>query len=235
MFEGLLQSASRRLMRFSKRRSRKNLYAWIDEALREFEVSRHALVINIGAGGEIASLLDRAGLHPYSVDIDPARKPDLVADMEDLSALGEASVDSVICIEVLEHVQHPHLAVKELSRIMKPGGVIIGSTPFMLGIHDQPVDYFRYTRYGLQMLFANFELLKLRERNGYFSAVAVLVHRRFASGSPRERAAALLLSPVLIALTYILELVDHALPSTDGTTGYFFIFRKPEGENKNRA
>lgn len=235
MLECLLQPISRRLMCFSKQRSRKNLYSWIEGALQEFEAERQSLVINIGAGGEIASLLERAGLHPLSIDIDPARQPDLVANMEDLSALGDATVAGVICIEVLEHVKHPHMAVKELLRVLKPGGVIIGSTPFLLGIHDHPMDYFRFTRYGLRLLFADFELLSLRERNGYFAAVAVLLHRRFAVGSMREKTVMLLLSPILIAMTYILELIDFVEPSQDGTTGYFFVFRKRCGKNESQG
>jgi hypothetical protein len=77
------------------------------------------------------------------------------------------------------------------------------------------------------MLFADFEMLSLRERNGYFTAVAVLLTRRFAIGTQHQMTIALLLSPILIALSYILELMDHATDLTDGTTGYFFVFRKP--------
>jgi len=215
-------------MRFSKQRSRVNLYAWIEEAIQEFGVHVQGLSINIGAGGDVADLLDRAGLKPLSIDLDRARQPDLVSDVENLSALGDDSVDAVICIEVLEHVRHPHLAVQELYRVMKPGAVLIGSTPYLLGIHDQPADYFRYTRHGLEMLFADFEPLRLRERNGYFAAVAVLLHRRFVVGSARERRIALWLSPILIAMTYLLALIDRAIPATDGTTGYFFVYKKPQ-------
>ncbi|WP_165873527.1 class I SAM-dependent methyltransferase [Parasulfuritortus cantonensis] len=228
MFDDLVQSVARRLVRFSKRRSRRNLHAWLEESIREFSANGQGLVINIGAGGEVAGWLDDLGVRATSIDIDPNRHPDLVADMEDLSALADASVSMAICIEVLEHVRHPHLAVRELNRVLQPGGVLVGSTPFLLGIHDAPADYFRYTSHGLRMLFADFELLQLRERNGYFDAVAVLLLRRFAVGTRGERTAALLLSPVLIALTYILELIGRVLHSTDGTTGYFFVYRKLE-------
>lgn len=216
-------------MHYSKRRSRVNLYDWLEKALCEFGFGEQDLIINIGASGDVADLLDRAKLHPLSIDIDPARKPNLIANMEDLSALGNASVDGVICIEVLEHVRHPHLAIQELYRVMKPGSVIIGSTPFLLGIHDQPVDYFRYTRHGLEILFADFELLCLRERNGYFAAIAVLIHRRFVINSPSQRRTMLLLSPILIMIIYLLKFIDRAIPGFDGTTGYFFIFKKLGG------
>ena len=235
MLNGRFPGVARWFLGYSKRRSRKNLRAWLDEALREFEASSHDLVVNVGAGGEVARWLDWAGLRPLSIDIDPNRHPDLVADVEDLSALTDASVDSVICIEVLEHVRHPHLAVQELYRVLQPGGVLIGSTPFLLGIHDPPADYFRYTAHGLRMLFADFELLRLRERNGYFDAVAVLVLRRFAIGSQRAKMTALLMSPILIALTLVIELIGSVMPSTDGATGYFFVFRKPGADNGERT
>lgn len=227
MLDRLSRALMGRLARFSKRRSRINLYAWIEEALREFGLLGPVRVINIGAGGEVADLLSRAGLAPLSIDADPVRKPDLVADVEDLSALDDASVDGVICIEVLEHVKHPHLAVQELYRVMKPGGMFVGSTPFLLGIHDQPMDYFRYTRHGLEILFADFEQLSFRERNGYFAATAVLLHRRFVVASPRERTTLLLFSPLLMVMIYLLSLLDRAIPASDGTTGYFFVCRKP--------
>ena len=229
MLDRMSRSLMGMLARFSKRRSRANLYAWIEEALHDFGLLGPVRVVNIGAGGEVADLLARAGLAPLSIDVDPARKPDLVADVEELSVLDDASVDGVICIEVLEHVRHPHLAVQELYRIIKPGGVFVGSTPFLLGIHDQPVDYFRFTRHGLEMLFADFEQLSLRERNGYFAATAVLLHRRFVAASTRERTALLFFSPILMAMICLLSLLDRAMPVSDGTTGYFFVFRKPGG------
>jgi SAM-dependent methyltransferase len=232
MLDALVQSLARRLGCFSKQRSRKNLYAWLREVVDEYGMANLGRVVNIGAGGEVANLLDQAGVKPLSIDIDQARNPDLVADVGDLSALGDSTVDGVICIEVLEHVKHPHLAVRELHRVLKPGGVIVGSTPFLLGIHDQPADYFRYTRFGLQLLFTSFEAVVLRERNGYFAATAVLVLRRFVIGTPREKTLALWLSPILISLVYIFEILNRVLPTTDGTTGYFFVFRKPVGKSE---
>lgn len=228
MIDRLTRKAAHRLQRFSKRRSRINLYAWIEEALLEFGWGARAVTVNIGAGGEVGELLERAGLRPLSIDTDPSRRPDLIADITNLSTFGDASVDGVTCIEVLEHVKDPQLAVKELYRILKPGGVVVGSTPFLLGIHDEPNDYFRFTGYGIRTLFADFQVLHLRERNGYFDAISVLILRRFAvQPSQRAKRTALLLSPVLLALACALQLLGRLMPSADGTTGYFFVCRKP--------
>lgn len=223
----MVRSIGQRLLQYSKSRSRINLQSWFADAVRQHVTPGYGSIINIGAGGEVAQWVERAGLNAMSIDIDPDRNPDIVADVEDLSFLENETVSHVFCVEVLEHIPRPHIAVGELYRIMQPGAVIIGSTPFLLGIHDAPSDYFRYTKHGLMVLFEKFEMLDLRERNGYFHAISVLVLRRFAIGSARDRRFALLLSPLLITLAVILELLGRLARFDDGTTGYFFIFRKP--------
>ena len=58
---------------------------------------------------------------------------------------------------VLEHVLNPNLAIKNLSKILKKNGKIIGSTPFIFRIHGAPKDYSRFTKDHL------IELLKLND------------------------------------------------------------------------
>jgi len=215
------------LMHFSKGRSRRNLYPWLHEAIAAYGLRQAGSVLNIGAGGEIADALARDGIRATAVDIDPARRPDLLANIETLESIGDGTVDAIFCLEVLEHVASPEAAAASIRRVLRPGGLLIGSTPFLLGIHDQPHDYYRYTFHGLRHLFSAFEPLDLRERNGYFAAVAVLITRRFAVGTAAERTLAALLSPILLPLSFVLEALDWIFPAKDGTTGYFFVFRKP--------
>lgn len=215
------------LARFSKRRSRRNLYPWLHETIAAHRLAQASRVLNIGAGGEIAEALARGGVRATTVDVDPARGPDMVADLETLEAIRDGTVDAVFCLEVLEHVRRPEAAAAAILRVLRPGGLLVGSTPFLLGIHDSPRDYYRYTSHGLRHLFGAFEALDLRERNGYFAAAAVLLARRFAIGTAAERRRAALLSPFLLPLAFALEALDWVLPSRDGTTGYFFVFRKP--------
>lgn len=215
------------LYRLSKRKSRHNLKPWIADAVAGYKIQEARSVLNIGAGGEIGELLAELGVKAVSVDIDPDRRPDIMASAEDLKMLADASVDAVFCIEVLEHVRVPATAVAEIRRVLRPGGILIGSTPFLLGIHDAPADFWRFTRSGLEQIFSAFEFTALRERNGYFAATAVLLTRRFATGSPRQRRLALLLSPLLLPLAWMLERFDRWLPDPGATTGYFFVLRKP--------
>lgn len=218
------------LYRLSKRKSRRNLTEWITVAVAEHCIDRAESVLNIGAGGEIAELLGNLALRTVSIDIDPERAPDRVASVENMKVFDNASFDAVFCMDVLEHVRSPVTALAEIARVLKPGGILIGSTPFLLGIHDAPGDYWRFTRHGLENLLGDLELLELRERNGYFSSVAVLLTRRFVIGTAKQKRLALLLSPLLVALAGTIELLDRWFHCTDATTGYFFVSRKPRHE-----
>ncbi len=74
--------------------------------------------------------------------------PDIFADASNLP-LPDASVDTVLLLEVLEHLRHPGQALSEVARVLRPGGQLILTMPFLYPIHDAPHDYQRYTHHGL--------------------------------------------------------------------------------------
>ncbi|HEX7706662.1 MAG TPA: class I SAM-dependent methyltransferase [Thermoanaerobaculia bacterium] len=215
------------LYRISKTQSRRNLYEWLRSAIAEAQLASDARILSIGAGGDVEAELRRAGLSFTSVDIDPSRHPDVIADLEKLTPFANESIDAVFVLEVLEHLKNPMQGVAELERVLRPGAVVIGSTPFLLAIHDEPHDYYRFTYHGLQHLFRDFEHVLLRERNGELRAAGVLFTRRLIHVPHGQALRTLLLSPLLILLSSIAAALDRLLPSRNGTTGYFFVFRKP--------
>jgi SAM-dependent methyltransferase len=104
---------------------------------------------------------------------------DLHADIEDLPFL-EHQFDAIICLEVLEHVRQPQKAADELLRVLKPGGILLLTTPFLLGYHgkskqgDQTYshthsaypDFWRFTHEGLLYMFSGFAKTELDVLNG---------------------------------------------------------------------
>jgi SAM-dependent methyltransferase len=62
------------------------------------------------------------------------------------------SFDSVLCNQVLEHVFNPNEFLAEISRVLKPGGKLLLTVPFVWDEHEQPYDYARYSSFGLHAL-----------------------------------------------------------------------------------
>lgn len=77
-------------------------------------------------------------------------------DVQDLSGYSSEAYDFVILDEILEHVRRPWVAVPQVHRILKPGGCLITSSPFMIAEHKVPKDYWRFTKDGLGVLLESF-------------------------------------------------------------------------------
>ena len=103
--------------------------------------------------------------HPQTADVTYQQ------DVQAMTLIADATYDSAICLEVLEHVSNPFRAAAELHRILKPNGVLVVSVPHLSRLHEEPYDFFRFTGYGLRALFegAGFEVVHLAQRGGLFS------------------------------------------------------------------
>lgn len=66
----------------------------------------------------------------------------------------EACVDTVVLCNVLEHMFNYRFLLTEISRILRPKGMLVGFVPFMVNYHPDPHDYFRYTHEALHKLFS---------------------------------------------------------------------------------
>jgi len=103
-------------------------------------------------------------------------KPDISIDSDGLINLPSASVDCVILTEVLEHLYKPDSVLKEIYRLLKFDGILVGTVPFVVQEHEQPFDFHRYTYYCLKKMFedSEFEIIHL-EYVGERIAVAITV------------------------------------------------------------
>jgi ubiquinone/menaquinone biosynthesis C-methylase UbiE len=78
--------------------------------------------------------------------------------------------DSILCTAVLEHLEEPRLALKESFRVLRPNGHALYTVPLFWHVHEEPRDFYRYTRYGLEHLFreAGFELVEIVPLSGFW-------------------------------------------------------------------
>ncbi len=82
----------------------------------------------------------------------------------------DGEFDSAICTAVLEHLDEPDKAIKEANRVLKKGGYAIYSAPLFWHLHEEPRDFYRYTKYGLMYLFEKngFEIVELKPLSGFW-------------------------------------------------------------------
>jgi len=118
------------------------------------------------------------GIEVISLDVeDRAGEVDIVADLQDMPEVSDASLGTVLCTQVLEHVPRPWDALAEIERVLEPGGHLILSVPHLSMLHEVPHDYYRYTRYGLESLLEGrgFRVLEIRESGGLVSFLSHLL------------------------------------------------------------
>lgn len=86
----------------------------------------------------------------------------------------DASFDSVILNQVLEHVFEPDLLMKEISRVLKTSGKLLITVPFFWDEHEQPYDYARYTSFGLKYLVEKYRFEIQVQEKATVGALALL-------------------------------------------------------------
>lgn len=85
---------------------------------------------------------------------------DQVLDIRDISK-EDNSIGTLLCTEVLEHVDEPFKAISEIRRVLKPNGVLLLTCPFKLPIHGSPYDYWRFTPQGFEVLLKDFKNIRV--------------------------------------------------------------------------
>lgn len=75
--------------------------------------------------------------------------PDVFGDAQSLP-FTDASIDHILLLDVLEHIPDPQLCLGELHRVLKPGGSLTIQVPFLYPVHDAPLDFHRWTIFGLR-------------------------------------------------------------------------------------
>jgi ubiquinone/menaquinone biosynthesis C-methylase UbiE len=114
---------------------------------------------------------DGAGLQTKTWD---QTRLDIVSDITSIPE-PDGSFDAVMCIEVLEHVPYPVDALRELSRLLHPGGYLIVTAPFNSLTHFAPHFYQTgYSQYFYQYWLEKlgFEIIDLQENGNYFEYLA---------------------------------------------------------------
>lgn len=144
-----------------------------------------------------------AGNHEYiGIDIDKSNdKADIYADIANVP-IDDNVADIVTSFFVLEHVEEPQKVINEKFRILKEGGELFMLVPLYWEEHEQPYDFYRFTRFAIEKMMKNsgFRNIQITELNSSYSILGMHLARFF------DRRFFRLLIPLVNYLFYKMEL-----------------------------
>lgn len=152
----------------------------------------------------------------------PKKNPDVIADLENPFPFKSDSFDYIFAFNLLEHIYNFKSFLNESHRILKNGGKFYGMVPFLVNVHGDPHDYFRYTEHALTSIleevgYRNILVKKL----GFGSFTAA--YSQIQSYIPRI---------VRIFLIFVCIFLDRIIKSRERfPLGYFFVCEKSEYHN----
>ena len=127
---------------------------------------------------------------------------------------GDESFDSIFSSEVFEHLFNLPQILDELHRVLKPGGHMLMTVPFVWDEHEIPYDYARYTSFGIKHLLEEhgFAVVEAQKTTNYVATIyqmwAAYVHQHIF---PRNKIVRIALTPLFITPITILGLVLSAI------------------------
>jgi len=176
------------------------------------------------------------GLFPcdeyITMDVNAEKGVDVVGRAEKIP-LHDGEFDSIVCTQVLEHLNLPFDAVKEFYRVLKTGGHVLLTAPQMNELHEEPNDFFRYTKFGLIDMFENvgFKTVAYEQRGGFFTTrgqilIRYLIDRLSLYKKPVFGRIIGKFILVYGKLMMWLDTVDTSEANRKNTLGWCFVFQK---------
>lgn len=157
------------------------------------------------------------------VNIDRSTEPDIVCDAASVP-FPQDSCDIVILGETLEHVPDPKAVLTEARRLLRPGGTVLASVPFMFPVHADPYDFGRYTEYYWEQTAdkIGFKDARIERHGGMFAIAGLMVQHFFRAKKVSWR-------PIQLPLVKFFMWLDRRTEAPllkAWTTGYGLIFTK---------
>lgn len=163
------------------------------------------------------------------INIEPSERPDVAADAAALP-VRDGVADAVLCIEVLQYVERPDVAIAEIARVLAPGGTAIVATPLLHRV-DTETDRHRFTQVRLRELVegAGLKLVATIPQGFFFTTLANFLRQAIASTrGPVRYATAALVMPAAMSLAALdrVPTVKRSPFFSSFTTGFLVVARK---------
>ena len=143
----------------------------------------------------------------------------------------DMSFDCALCTAVLEHLEEPEVALKECFRVLKYNGIAIYSVPFIWHLHEEPRDFYRFSKYGLKYLFekVGFEIVELNALSGFWVTFGQLLVYNLYRFNRRPLRWLRIVDGLVLVIQGIAYLLDQIDKTEQWTWMYMVVARKKEG------
>lgn len=155
---------------------------------------------------------------------------DYECDLTQRLPLDDASVDTIILADVLEHVAEPAAVWREMHRILRRSGKVLVCVPFLYPLHEAPHDYYRYTEFALRRLAegAGFDVVSL-EPIGGAPEVVTNIFSKVVRRVPRV-GTSIAIAAQQAASLFLRTGIGHKISRSTARTfplSYFLVVQKP--------
>jgi SAM-dependent methyltransferase len=213
-----------------------NRDSWVKKEAAK--IKNNAKVLDIGAGSSPYRdyfrhtnyfTQDFSQLENYQLRGNGYSQIDFISDIRNIPVEND-SFDVILCTEVFEHIPYPIESLKEISRILKSGGILLFTAPLGSGLHQQPFHFYGgYTPFWYD-LFLNenkFENIEITANGGFYTFFAQEFLRFLKLSLPWKSVMNLIISPIWlllspfgILLALLAPLLDKFSKDKNFTVGY---------------
>jgi SAM-dependent methyltransferase len=202
--------------------------------LRKILPTLDGRVLDVGCGSKPYKSWFRQVPEYVGLDVFPGSEVDVVVSPNESWPLADEYFDVLLSSQVLEHVEHLELTLAEMSRVLKRGGVMVMSFPFLYNEHGAPYDFQRFTAHRAAKLFPDFEVLLLKRQGGIGSTITILFLNWIEmnmNGSFVTRLVKAALLPAWLLISLVLNFIGLLVDSIDRTDACYsnllLVLRKP--------
>ncbi|MFA6217880.1 MAG: methyltransferase domain-containing protein [Candidatus Omnitrophota bacterium] len=201
------------------------------DALYACRAYTQGILLDIGCGEKPYQVVfDGNTLRYIGVDVlSSCGNPDIYGSGEALPFRNN-SFDTVLSVQMIEHIREPKALFQEAYRVLKKGGCLIVTAPMSWGIHEAPHDYYRFTGYGLRYLAscAGFTVVSIKARGGFWKMMGQRFSNYFycAGNKPRSFASEALRLFICALVQSSFVLLERLNKNEEDTLGYSMVARK---------
>lgn len=191
-------------------------------------------LLDVGCGDKPYAHWITKATHHVGIDVEPGAKVDKVITPTEPWPFANASFDSVVSTEVLEHVTDLDLTLSEIDRLLQPGGRAVITIPFLYNEHGAPNDYRRFTLHNAKRLLPGYDVELLKSQGGIGSTLSILLlnwlDTAFNLTFPTRLLKALLL-PIALPINLLINSLALLVDKLDHTQAFYsnliVVLRKP--------